>query len=41
MGENVIRIEIVMAPIEISSYKSIDTVALNRGVENYYQKGRK
>jgi hypothetical protein len=28
MGENVIRIEIVMAPIEITSYESIDTVAL-------------
>jgi hypothetical protein len=30
MGENVIRIKVVMAPIEITSYESIDTVALNR-----------
>jgi hypothetical protein len=30
VGENVIRIEIVMAPIEITSYEFIDTVALKR-----------
>jgi hypothetical protein len=28
MDENVIRIEIVMAPVEMTSYESIDTVAL-------------
>jgi hypothetical protein len=30
MCEDVIRIEIVMAPIEITSYEFIDTVALKR-----------
>jgi hypothetical protein len=40
MGEDVIRIEIVMAPIEITSYESIDTVALKRRGRKLRPKGQ-
>jgi hypothetical protein len=39
MGENVIRIEIVMAPIEITNYESIDTVTLKRRGRKLRPKG--
>jgi hypothetical protein len=41
MGEDVIRIEIVLPPIEITCYESIDTVALKRRGRKLRPKGRK
>jgi hypothetical protein len=40
MSENVIRIEIVMALIEITSYGSIDTVALKKRGRKLRPKGQ-